>query len=246
MYLGARTHSLDDIEFLARAGFDFAELDWKDPVALKEILPALAALQDQYGIDYLAHGPNERNPFDVDEIIQVLGPTVCDLLDLAPGLDITRHTQHLWLDPRFMSAPDIARKLDLLETWLEHADRAGVTLCIENLSEHADHFAPAFQRLPALCMTLDVGHAEILSRPNASFAFVARLPDRIRHVHLHDNHGGDEVKDDLHLPIGQGSIDVAGILGQLRVAGYAGGFSFEIPLPDAAQSRQAIRTMWGE
>ncbi|MCR4407912.1 MAG: sugar phosphate isomerase/epimerase [Anaerolineae bacterium] len=244
MHFGARAHSLDDIEFLAESDFEFAEIDWKAPRLVSQRLAELAILRDKYGIIYLAHGPNERSPFDLDEIVEVMGPTVCQLLALAPALGITLHTQHLWLDPRFMSAEAIARKLDLLEMWMEHAARAGVTLCIENLSEHADHFAPAFQRLPELYMTLDLGHGEILSQPNAAFDFIARFPERIRHVHLHDNRGGNEVKDDLHLPIGQGQIDFAAILHQLRAAGYDGGFSFEIKLEHVEQSRDVIRELW--
>lgn len=241
---GARAYSLDGIKYLAETGFTFAEIDWKDPRVVSAELAQLVALQDRYGIVYLAHGPNERNPFDIDGIVEVMGPTVCQLLGLAPKLGIALYTQHLWLDSRFMSAEAIARKLDVLETWTEHAARAGVTLCIENLSEHADHFAPAFRRLPALCMTLDLGHGEILSRPNAAFDFIARFPDRIRHVHLHDNHGGTEVKDDLHLPVGEGSIDFAAILRELRAAGYDGGFSFELQPEHVVQSRDAIREMW--
>ena len=244
MQFGARAYSLDDVVFLAQAGFAFAELDWKDPRALNGQLAELAALQERYGIAYLAHGPNEHDPFDVDGLVEVMGPAVCQLLDLAPTLGITLHTQHLWLDSRFMDAGTIARKIDLLETWVERAARAGVTLCIENLSEHADHLAPAFRRLPGLCMTLDLGHGQILSRPNAAFDFVARFPDRIRHVHVHDNHGGTSVKDDLHLPVGEGGIDFATILRELRAAGYDGGFSFEIKLQYVGQGRDAIREMW--
>jgi hypothetical protein len=94
-------------------------------------------------------------------------------LKLAPELGITLHTQHLWLDPRFVSGEVIARKLDLLERWVEEAGQVGVTLCIENLSETAGHMAPTFRRLPGLSMTLDVGHGEILSRPNASLGLIA-------------------------------------------------------------------------
>ena len=244
MVFGARAYSLDQIAFLAGAGFDFAEIDWKDPRLLSAQLAELAMLQEKHGIAYLAHGPNERSPFDLDEIAGVMGPTVCQLLSLAPELGITLHTQHLWLDPRFMGAEAIARKLDVLETWVEHAARAGVTLCIENLSEHADHFAPAFGRLLELGMTLDLGHGQILSQPNAAFDFIARFPGRIRHVHLHDNHGGTGVEDDLHLPVGEGSIDFAAILRDLRTAGYDGGFSFEIKAAYVEQSRDAVREMW--
>lgn len=246
MRFGARAHSLDEVEFLAEAGFAFAEIDWRDPDLLREGLAELAALQDKYGLDYLAHGPNEGNPLDVDRIAQVLGPRVRQLIDLAPELGIHLYTQHLWLDPRFMNAEVIARKLDVLETWVEHATRAGVTLCLENLSEHAGHFAPAFERLPDLGMTLDLGHGELLSERNAAFGFIARFPERIRHLHLHDNHGGEGVQDDLHLPIGEGRIDFTSILRALRSSGYAGGFSFEIRHEKVGRCRQIIRKMWSD
>jgi sugar phosphate isomerase/epimerase len=126
---------------------------------------------------------------------------------------------------------------------MEVAQRAGVVFCIENLSEHADHFAPAFRRMPALAMTLDVGHGEILSESNSAFGFVACFPDRICHVHLHDNYGGNGVKDDLHLPVGEGHVDFQGILGALHGAGYAGGFSFEVELEHAIAGREVIRAL---
>ena len=244
MDFGARAYSLDDVEYLAQAGFQFAEIDWKDPALINAGLAKLAMLQERHTIAYLAHGPNERNPFDVDEIVDVMGPQVCELLSLAPTLGITLYTQHLWLDPRFMSREAIDHKLNLLQTWAEAAARAGITLCIENLSEHADHFAPAFEHVPELCMTLDLGHAQILSESNASFEFIAHFPERIRHIHLHDNYGGNGVKDDLHLAIGEGRINFAAILRQLRKAGYPGGFSFEVKLAHVTQSRETIREMW--
>lgn len=244
MYFGARAYSLNDVEFLAKAGFAFAEIDWKDPHSARTNVAQLAILKEKYGIAYLAHGPSERRPFDVDEI-EVMGPIVGELLKLGPELGIALHTQHLWFDPRFVGAEVIARKLDLLERWVEEAGRSGITLCIENLSETADHMAPAFQRLPELCMTLDVGHGAILSRPNASFGFIACFANRIRHVHLHDNNGGSSVKDDLHLPIGEGCVDFVAILGQLRAKGYEGGFGLEVALEHVKRGREVVQGMWG-
>ena len=69
MRYGARAYSLDDVVFLAEAGFDFAEIDWKDPHLTSTQLPELAALRDKHDIAYRAHGPNEGNPFDVDKIV---------------------------------------------------------------------------------------------------------------------------------------------------------------------------------
>jgi sugar phosphate isomerase/epimerase len=243
MYFGARAHSVRDVVFLAEADFDFAEIDWKDPNAARTALGELGQLREEYGIAYLAHGPNEGNPFDLAEIVELLEPRVRELLMLAPELGITLYTQHLWLDPRFVSHEVIAGKLDLLERWVKAATQAGVTLCIENLSEWAEHLRGAFDRLPHLRMTLDVGHGEILSRTNASFGLIASFSDRIRHVHLHDNKGGSRVQDDLHLPIGAGSIDFAGILRALCSKGYDGGLSFEVGFEHVTSCREAVRTM---
>ena len=247
MYLGARAYCLDDVEFLAEAGFDFAEIDWRDPDLVRPQMDELAVLRAKYSIDYLAHGPKEGNPFTTDHHATWLEPTVNQLLDMAGELGILLYTQHLWLDARFVSAEVISHKVDLLGRWTQRALRAGVTLCIENLSEHAGHFAPAFEQVPGLGLTLDLGHGQILApedRGNASFELIARFADRIRHVHLHDNLGGDRSKDDLHLPVGQGRVDFAAILTTLRKTGYDGGFSFEVELDHVKQGRNRVCEMW--
>jgi sugar phosphate isomerase/epimerase len=244
MFYGARAYSLDDIEFLAEADFSFAEIEWKDPRRLRGQMDQLTMLSEKYSLVYLAHGPNEGDPTDLESIANLLSPLVCELIELAPELGIPLYTQHLWLDARFLSPEVIASKLEILESWLECAARASVQLCIENLSEHADHLAPAFERLPGLGLTMDLGHAEILAQPNAAFGFIERFPERIRHVHLHDNRGGEGVKDDLHLPIGRGRVDFPGILRRLQDSGYDEGFSFEVKLKYVEACRDKIEAIW--
>ena len=92
-------------------------------------------------------------------------------------------------------------------------------------------------------MTLDLGHGEILLKPNTSLQFIERFADRIHHVHLHDNLGGTGVADDLHLPIGKGKVDFAMILKKLRLAGYKKGYSFELKIEHVEQGRETIITM---
>ena len=241
--MGARAHSLEDVAFLAEAGFAFAEIDWKEPGVVRAQIRGLAALQKQHGIAYLAHGPNEEDPFGIESMTAFLEPRVTELLSLAPQLGINLYTQHLWLDPRFVKAEVIARKIDLLAHWAFEAQKVGVTFCIENLSETPEDFAPAFERSPLLSMTLDVGHGEILSPSNTAFGFIRRFLDRIRHVHLHDNRGGNHVRDDLHLPVGEGSIDFRGILKALQAAGYNAGLSFEVKLEHVNRCRETIQAI---
>jgi sugar phosphate isomerase/epimerase len=244
MKIGARAYTTDDIRFLGEAGFDFAEIDWKDPDTIINSMPEFLKLKETYGIIYLAHGPNEPTPFDVDEIHEKLTPTLMRLMDLAPDLDIPLHTQHLWMDSRFINGETLKGKRELLKIWTEKANFNGITFCIENLSEKANDFAPAFDAIPELCMTLDLGHGELLTDRNSSFDFISRYPHRINHVHLHDNHGGNSVKDDLHLPIGEGKIDFETILANLRQTGYDSGLSLELKQPHVKAGRKKIQAIW--
>jgi sugar phosphate isomerase/epimerase len=111
-------------------------------------------------------------------------------------------------------------KRDLLKRMVEKAAEYQVTVCIENLSEGAEDMEAAFLEIPSLMMTLDLGHGELLSEKNRSLGFIERVPERIRHVHLHDNRGGYSHTDDLHLPPGQGVVDFKGLFEALHRIHY--------------------------
>jgi sugar phosphate isomerase/epimerase len=243
LLFGARAHSPEEVELVVRMGFEFAEIDWKDPQEIRRVWEGLVDIQGRRSVAYLAHGPNEKDRFDADEITEHMAPRVCRLLDLASEMGIRTYTQHLCLDARSLSEDIVERKIDVLSLWAKYAAKLGVTFCLENLSEHAHHFAPAFQRIPDLYMTLDVGHAELLTETNTSMGFINRFPERIRHVHLHDNHGGTSAKSDLHLPPGQGSIDIHAILEGLLSTGYEGVLCLEIHTEHMEESRNLIRGM---
>jgi sugar phosphate isomerase/epimerase len=240
---GARAHSIDEIEKIAQIGFGFVEIDWKDASAIEVEREKLLTLQNRLSVTYLAHGPNEKDRSDSDEIAEHMAPRICRLLDLASETGINTYTQHLCLDARSLSDDVIKRKTEVLKHWSEYAARRGVKFCIENLSEHFHHFKDAFESIPELSMTLDVGHGELLAERNTSIGFIERFPQRIHHVHLHDNNGGTSSKSDLHLPIGWGSIDIFPIIETLMAKGYSGILCFEVPIEHMAESRDRIRGM---
>ena len=244
MKIGARAYEIEDIKFLGKSGFDFAEIDLKNPDLVQAQLPDLTRLKKEYGISYLAHGPNEPSPFDADEIDRIMTPVLSRLFELAGKLDITVYTQHLWLDQRFIEEKTISRKLALLDKWIEAADGNGIRLCIENLSELPDHFSLAFNRIPGLSMTLDVGHGELLSPVNTAYGFIRRFSHRIRHVHVHDNFGGNDVKADRHLPIGEGRVDFDRILADLIKSGYTGTFSLELKGAHVLSGRRELEKIF--
>jgi sugar phosphate isomerase/epimerase len=84
-------------------------------------------------------------------------------------------------------------------------EEIGVTVVLENLLEpDPDLMIACCDRVASerfkLC--LDVGHVNVFSElPHAEW--IARMGERLHHVHLHDNDGGS----DQHLPPGRGSVD---------------------------------------
>jgi len=73
-----------------------------------------------------------------------------------------------------------------------------------------------------------VGHGQLLREENASFTIIKRYPDRIKHIHLHDNLGGNMPEKDLHLPPGKGSVDFKNIFNSLNNSGYTGTATLEL------------------
>ncbi len=61
--------------------------------------------------------------------------------------------------------------------------------------------------------------------------------------HLHDNFGGDTPSDDLHLPLGAGSIHFEPIIHELCTAGYDSTFTLEIPPHSLPAGKEKLQRM---
>ncbi len=95
-----------------------------------------------------------------------------------------------------------------------------------------------FDEVPDAKFHLDVGHANLrLGRgeKNRTKELLTAFGDRLAHVHLSDNRGGAE---DLHLPLGAGAIEWAGVARMLRDAGWDGTVTLEV----FSREREHLRT----
>jgi sugar phosphate isomerase/epimerase len=201
-------------------GLRFAEIPISHPAKFLPLVPIYDSLHKKLGIHYLCHGPKEGDPNDVETLNRVYLPKVFELFPIMQTLSMSLLTIHLWLDRRFVKKNALESKLDILRRMVEKAAECSITVCIENLSEEAVDLEPAFKELPSLMMTLDLGHGELLCEKNRSLGFIERFPGRVKHVHLHDNRGGNSHTDDLHLPPGEGVIDFKELLEALSRIGY--------------------------
>jgi sugar phosphate isomerase/epimerase len=218
--LGGTARSPEDVASLYDLGLQFAEIPISNPSKFLSLVPIYDSLQKKLGLYYLCHGPKEGDPNDVDALNRVYLPKVFELFPMMQSLSMKLLTIHLWLDRRFVQRNAFDSKLDILRRMVDKAGEYQVTVCIENLSEEAGDMEPAFHEIPSLMMTLDLGHGELLCEENRSLGFIERFPERINHVHLHDNRGGNSHTDDLHLPPGEGVIDFKALFEALRRIDY--------------------------
>ena len=246
MLIGGRAHSVEDVEFIAQAGFPFVEISIRTVAEFQRDLDVLKQIKDSYGIFYLAHGPEEDNPWDPEKQRENFLPLINSLLGCAAELSISLFTVHFWIDRRFVDEGIVNKKLKILEEMSTCAREHDITLCIENLSESFSDFSPAFTAILNLGMTLDVGHGEILTARNTAYNFIDHCFSRIYHLHLHDNRGGDSPQDDLHLPLGEGVVDVRSILSRLKAQGYDRTMTLEVQPVHLLSGKKLIEKIWNE
>lgn len=242
MLIGGRAHTIEQIHEVGKLAYPFAEIDVKDPEEIKRQYDELMELKERYGIFYLAHYPNEDNPMDAQVLRDRFLPKMKELIELTRQLGIEKGTLHFWMDKRWAPPSLLPQKIDLLSEMVDHAAQRGVVLCLENLTERYDSFSIAFDAIPDLRMTLDIGHGQLLSKENTSFDFIQYLFHKIVHIHVHDNRGGKTVKDDLHLPLGEGVVDYPRILAMLNEKEYDSTITMEVLPEDMLRTRQAMES----
>ncbi|MFZ2399515.1 MAG: sugar phosphate isomerase/epimerase [Smithella sp.] len=238
--IGGRAHTIEELLEVCKLGYPFVEISLNDPETVIGWIPQLREIKDKYGISFIAHYPNEDNPLDVNVLRKKFLPRIKNLMDLSRQLDISKATIHFWIDQRWLPADLLPGKLELLSRIVDYGNEYGITVCIENLSERTESFGPAFEAIPDLRMTLDIGHAQLLAKKNTSFRFIEDHFSRIVHLHVHDNRGGTSVKDDLHLPLGEGIVDYTAIIKSLLEKGYDSTITMEVKPGDMSRTKKSL------
>ena len=122
----------------------------------------------------------------------------------------------------------LARIVDALGQLGAHAQRRGVTLCLETHDAWTDpsHVAEIMQRVnhPAVAVNWDVMHPQRVSGWSMDESYQTLKP-WVRHVHVHD--GVNEPGKLQLLPIGEGDFDHKRVIDLLKADGYDGYISGE-------------------
>ncbi|HSR12260.1 MAG TPA: sugar phosphate isomerase/epimerase family protein [Thermodesulfobacteriota bacterium] len=139
------------------------------------------------------------------------------------------------------------KNLESLRKIQEIADPLGIQILLENMDRTfntVEQIAEALTRFPGLGFHLDVGHANLNTDRNRTEEFLKAFHRRLHHVHLSDNFGKG---DDLHLPLGAGSIDWKRMIALLKRHGYDGTITLEVFSADRRYllfSREKLKELW--
>lgn len=225
------------LDEIAALGLDFCELPMAElPLIVggrirRERLAALRAICAGRPFAYTLHGTLAINLMDEAPRIALHLDVLQANLEIAAELGCA----HLVIHAGFTRAPDpepaFERQRRHLAAMAETARGHGVTLCVENIFEHAGRGRTALpSRLareialighPNLAATCDPAHAALHCAQQGAdlMAELAALAPMVRHLHLHDGFGRPEDVwtctptealafglGDLHLPMGWGGL----------------------------------------
>lgn len=244
MLIGAMNHPARDIQselaWMAEMRMDFVDLTVEPPeTASWRIKPReVRDSVERHGLAVVGHTAFYLPMGSaIEDLRQASTRELCRCIDVfsevgARWMNIhpDRHTP---MHPRSFY---IERNIQTLGELIEHGKTRGVGIMIENLPgdyNNAHQIGELLEPLPDLMLHLDIGHANLLVGFNTTEEILAAYGSRLRHVHLHDNKGGHE---DLHLPLGAGTLDLHRNLGALKRSGYDGTVTLEVFSPD--------RTIW--
>ncbi len=228
IHLGGTARSPEDVITFHKMGLQFAEIPITDPDNFSGLKDNYKGLLKELSIYYLCHGPQEGDANDIESLEETYLPKLMHILSIMPELQMKLLTFHLWMDTRFVDKNAIEYKIGLIKRITEQAKKSGITICLENLSEKSSHLKKVFAVFPFLGLTMDLGHGQLLSKEHTGFGFMRTYPERIKHIHLHDNRGGSSHNDDLHLPVGDGVIDFENIFKMLKSTNYKGTITLEL------------------
>lgn len=257
MLVGAMNHPghdvIQELTWMATLELDFVDLTLEPPTAASWRVKAsdIRRALDDLGLEVVGHTAYYlpmASPFEevrravVEELKRCLdrfSVVGAKWMNLHPDRHVPMH------DRAFI----VERNIKTIRELLPVCGDCGVGLMIENLPGEWNTVLQLSQLLdpvPELGLHLDIGHANLRVPRNTTDEILRAYGSRLRHVHLHDNKGGDA---DLHLPLGCGTLNVHHQMELLRATGYDGTITLEVFSEDKhylAYSRDVLRQVWNE
>ncbi len=255
MLIGTMNHPerpvLEEIAWMADAGMEFLDLTFEPPATASWEVDTRAIRDqlEQAHMGVVGHTawylpmastiPEVRAGAvaELKRCIQRFTEVGAKWMNIHPDRHTPWHPRSFYIEQNLRSFHEL----------LPEAQRCGIGLMIENLPadyNSAPQLGELLDAMPELGLHLDIGHANLVVPHNTTEEILAAYGKRLKHVHLHDNKGGDA---DLHLPLGAGTVDLPRSLRAVQKSGYNGTITLEVFTPDRHHllySRDLLRSTW--
>lgn len=249
---------LDEIENIARLGFDYLELAMDPPMAHHSVLTAnrtaIARAIADTGLGLVCHLPTFVSTADLTESLrQASVDEMRRSLEAAHALGakkVVLHPSMVGGMGAFVPATAKGHAFEFFAQIVADAEELQMTVCLENMFPRnrigvtPEDLGEIFTAFPSLRLTLDTGHAHIDSEGNSRLLqLVDRFADRLGHLHFSDNRG----KRDDHLAVGRGTVNFKELVRRLKKIGYDDTLTLEIFEQDRqllVDSRRTVMTMF--
>ncbi len=242
-----RKNITQEIEWIGKNGFDFADLFLEEDQAVPEKIDTekLKRLLKNYNLDVVGHtawylpiGSSIKSLREatVQEAIRYF-----EVFNKLGVEFITIHAN--WPNMLFSQKEGVEFQIESLKELLKEAKKYNLKLMyepIDTLDDSVENVSAILEEIPELFFHLDIGHTNLFGRKPEEF--IEKFHQKLKHVHLHDNFGNA----DLHLPIGGGAIDWERVLKILKKY-YDGTITLEIfskDKNDVLLSKEKLKELW--
>ncbi len=250
----------NELTIFHRLGFDYVEIGIEEPAATPQILmqqreQILSSLlaKNMFALGHTAYWVGFGSSHE--KVRKGWIEEAKDMIQIASEFKISLLNFHFNSRYGSVGATEQSRNTFLqnfvssMQELTQFAAAEKVDLMLENVPpenghplESIEYFSAVMKAVPALKFHLDVAHAFIENRMKGVKDYIDAFGDRLVHIHMHDNHG----KQDEHLPLGRGKIDVRKVVKFLKAANYHRTVTFEVftSRTDAARSRELFKKQW--
>ena len=162
MLYGAPAASAKEIDDLKAQRFHFAEISIPNPAARRMWWESGIKNASTDGFFLLAHGPLEDpSQDDVRYLWDHYLPSLMATVDTSSRMRIRFLTIHMSVDKGLISGLQLAEKILALKELVAYAQSNDVVIGLENVTESASDLESVLDAVPGLCLTLDIGHAQL-------------------------------------------------------------------------------------
>jgi sugar phosphate isomerase/epimerase len=233
---------LKEIHRIHEDGFDFVDLTIEPPAAFDIDGKEVGSLIRDLGLGAVGHtawylplaspwpemGRLARDLYR--RSLDVFSDAEVELVNVHPDGRLPLHSRDQVL----------ARNAEAIARLADDASDRGLKLMVENDDRTlaaVEDLRVVLDAVPGAGFHLDVGHANLhLARgePNRTAGLLEAFGRRLAHVHVSDNRGSE----DLHLPLGAGTIDWKKAIRLLKAAGWDSTVTLEV----FSREREHLRT----